>query len=102
VVRSAVDAMQGELAKVVHGIKKDDSVRTEREAALVLWAQMQAWVAEHPNLVTQRHVTEVLLRAQALLLTSAISETGGCLQVSPAHTRDSLGIKGLTCRHLAT
>jgi hypothetical protein len=34
------------------------------------------------------------------VLTSAISEAGVCLQVSPAHTRDSLGIKGAELKAL--
>jgi hypothetical protein len=42
VVRKAAEAL-GVLAKVVHGTKKDGSIRNEREATSVLCKQMQAW-----------------------------------------------------------
>jgi hypothetical protein len=93
VVRKAVGAL-GVLAKVVRGTKKDGSIRNEREATTVLCKQMQAWLEVRPKLVTQWLAIKLLLRAQASVLTSALSKTGACLQVSPAHTRDSLGIKG--------
>jgi hypothetical protein len=93
VVREAVEAL-GVLAKVVRGTKKDGSIRNEREATTVLCKQMQAWLEVRPKLVTQLLTIKLLLCDQASVLTSAFSKTGACLQVSPAHTRDSLGIKG--------
>jgi hypothetical protein len=93
VVRKAVETL-GVLAKVVRGTKKDGSIRNEREATTVLCKQMQAWLEVRPKLVAQWLTIKLLLRAQASVLTSALSGTGACLQVSPAHTRDSLGIKG--------
>jgi hypothetical protein len=43
--------------------------------------------------VTQWLTIKLLLHAQASVLTSALSKTGACMQVSPARTRDSLGVK---------
>jgi hypothetical protein len=65
-----------------------------KQATLVLCKQMQAWLEVHPKLVTRWLDTKLLLHAQASVLSSYISETGVCLQVSPTHTRGSLGIKG--------
>jgi hypothetical protein len=93
VVRNAVEAL-GVLAKVVRCTKRDGSIRNEREAFTVLCKQMQAWLEVRPKLVTQWLTIKLLLRAQVSVLTSALSKTGACLQASPAHTRDSLGIKG--------
>jgi hypothetical protein len=62
VVRSAVDAF-GELAKVVRGTKKDGSIHSEKKANSMLCKQMQAWLAVHPKLVTQRLDTTLPLSA---------------------------------------
>jgi hypothetical protein len=99
VVRKAVDAL-GVLAKVVHGTKKEGSIRNEREATSMLCQQMQAFLEVRLKIVSQWLTTKQLLRAQASVLTSALSKTGACMQVSPAHTRDSLGIKGAGIRQL--
>jgi hypothetical protein len=85
VVRKSVEAL-GVLAKVIRGTKKDGSIRNEKEATMMLYKQMQAWLEVRPKLVTQWLTIKLLLRAQASVLTSALSKTGACLQVSPAHT----------------